>query len=124
MSGLSPETVLWNALRGALVTRALALVADLRVADALASGPRSVDSLARENGADPDTLQRLLRALASDGIFTEEAPGVFRNTDTSALLCSDAGWRDFAHLFGGAWMPPIAELDVDGSPAFPRLHGA
>jgi hypothetical protein len=111
-------------MRGALVTRALALVADLRVADALAAGPRSVDDVARENGADPDVLRRLLRALASDGIFAEESPGVFRNTETSALMVGDGGWRDFAHLFGGSWLDAIAELRTDGDASFPRRHGA
>src|SRR5207244_299987 len=99
MSAASPEAVIWNAVRGALATRALAIVADLRVAEALAAGPRSVDAVAAEVGADADTLHRLLRALASDGVFAEDAPGVFRNTEPSELLRS-SGWDDFAHLFG------------------------
>ena len=122
MSAVSPESRLWDAMRGALVTRALALVADLGVADALADGPRPVDDLAHENGADPDVLHRLLRALASDGIFVEESPGVFGNNETSALLVGD-GWRDFAHLFGGSWLEAIAGLRADGQASFPRRHG-
>ena len=108
MSAVTPEALLWNGMRGALVTRVLAIMADLHVADALAGGPRSVEDLSRENGADADTLHRLLRALASDGIFAEQAPGVFRNTETSALLAGDGGWRDFAHLFGGVWLRTVA----------------
>jgi hypothetical protein len=61
-------------------------------------------------------------ALASDGIFAEESPGVFRNTAPSELLCGD-GWRDFAHLFGSVWMTTVADLDETGAPAFPRRHG-
>jgi hypothetical protein len=122
MSAVSPEALLWNAMRGGLVTRALALAADLGIADALASGPRTVEELARASGADADILYRLLRALASDGIFSETEPFVFRNTETSALLGGDGGWGDFAHLFGGVWLTSIAGLDADGVPTFPRQH--
>jgi O-methyltransferase domain len=117
-----PEAALWDALRGGLVTRALALVADLDVARALAGGPRPVAELAAAAGADPDTLHRLLRALASDGIFAEEEPGVFRNTAVSELLTVD-GWDDFARLFGGTWLHAVAGLDASGEASFPRVFG-
>jgi DNA-binding Lrp family transcriptional regulator len=121
MSARPPEAALWDALRGGLVTRALALAAELGVARALADGPRPVAELAAATGADPGTLHRLLRALASDGIFAEEEPGVFRNTEVSALLAVD-GWDDFAHLFG-AWLHAVAGLDASGEASFPRLFG-
>lgn len=122
MSERPPEAVLWEALRGGLVTRTLALVAELDVARALADGPRPVTELAAATGADADTLHRLLRALASDGIFAEEEPGVFGNTDVSELLTVD-GWDDFAHLFGGIWLRAVAALDASGEASFPRLFG-
>jgi O-methyltransferase domain len=114
MSELAPEAVVWNLLRGALATRALGLVADLGVADALAVGPRGVEGLAAELGADSDTLHRLLRALASDGIFAEEERGTFRNTAASNLLRGD-GWGDFAHLFGGVWHRAVGESTRPGA---------
>ena len=122
MSEGPPEAALWDALRGALVTRTLALVAELDIARQLADGPRPVAELATETGADADTLQRLLRALASDGIFAEEEPGVFRNTPASELLTVD-GWDDFARLFGGTWLEAIRGLDVSGEASFPRVLG-
>src|SRR5687768_15001571 len=123
MSEPRPESMLWNIMRGALATRALGLVADLRVADALASGPRHVEDVARDVGADPDTLHRLLRALATDGVFAEEERGVFRNTAASELLHRD-GWDDFAHLFGGDWHRAAGALDAKASePAFLRTFG-
>jgi hypothetical protein len=113
---------LWELLRGGLGTRALALAADLRIAHRLADGPRPVAELARETGADSDTLHRVLRALASDGVFAETEPGVFRNSEASDALRAD-GWDDFAHLFGGAWLRAVADLGADGEPTFPRLFG-
>ena len=123
MSSKSPEAAIWDALRGAIATRAVAVVADLRVADALGDSERHVDELAREAGADAETLYRLLRALASDGIFTEREPRVFANTPSSDVLRGD-GWRDFAHLFGGVWQGAIAALDASGRSTFEDLHGS
>jgi hypothetical protein len=118
----APDEQVWNLVRGALGTRALALVADLGVAEALAAGPRSSAELARDLGADADTLHRLLRALASDGVFAEDEPGVFRNTEASELLRN--GWGSFAHLFGTSWLEAAAELDASGEASFPRAFGA
>jgi hypothetical protein len=122
MSVVPPEAAIWDLLRGALATRALAIAADLDVAGALAEGPRPVGELAREVGAEPDALRRVLRALASEGVFAEDDPGVFRNTSASELLRS-SGWSDFAHLFGGVWLDAAAALKADGEPSFPGLHG-
>jgi hypothetical protein len=116
------ETRLWNLIRGALGTRALAVAAELRVADALAGSPLPVSEVARETGAaDADALHRLLRALASDGVFAEEEPGVFRNTEASELL--RGGWGDFAHLFGGVWYRTVERLDATAAPVFPTAFG-
>ena len=122
MSERPPEEQLWDLVRGAIGTRALAIVAELRVADALAAAPRPVAEVAREVGADPDTLHRLLRALASDGVFAEETPGVFRNTSASELL-RGGGWDDFASLFGGVWYRAVEGLDATAEAAFPRDFG-
>lgn len=105
------------------MTRLLAVTADLGIADALADGPRSVDELAREVGADPDALHRILRALASEGVFAEDTPGVYRNTGASAGLRRGTRWHDFAHLFGGVWHRAVGELTATGEPTFERIHG-
>jgi hypothetical protein len=123
MSDPAPEERAWNLLRGALGTRALALVSELGVADALEGAPRPLSEVANELGADPETLHRLLRALASDGVFVEQEPGVFSNTDVSELLRRGGGWGDFAHLFGGVWYRAVADLDATGEPPFPERFG-
>ncbi|MFL5924425.1 MAG: methyltransferase [Gaiellaceae bacterium] len=122
MSGRAPEAVVWDLLRGGLTARAVGLVVELGVPDALASEPRPVAELAAEVGADAETLHRLLRALASDGVFAEEEPGVFRHTEESETLRSDGDWSDFARLFGGVWLRTAGELQADGEPAFERLY--
>ncbi len=124
MSERPPEATLWDALRGALVTRALGVVADLGVAEALADGPRPVTELAREvGGASPDSLHRILRALASDGIFEEHEPGTFGNTAASELLVAGS-WRDFAHLFGDVFHTAARDLEaVTGNATFPQTFG-
>src|SRR2546423_1208206 len=111
MSDVAPEQKIWDVLRGGLATRALAIVAGLGIPQALAPGPRPVEHLAREAGADTDALHRILRALASEGIFAEEERGVFRNTPASELLLT-SGWDDFAVLFGGVWYRSVERLDA------------
>jgi hypothetical protein len=116
VSDLAPQERCWNLLRGALGTKAFGIAADLGVADGLGTGPRSVAELARETGADEDTLYRILRALASEGVFAEDEPRVFRNTDASELLRSDhpERWRDYAHLFSTACFTAAGAMDATG----------
>jgi SAM-dependent methyltransferase len=126
MSEVDPNQRLWNLLRGSLATKAFGIAADLGVADALAAGPRPVSELAEQTGADPNTLYRILRALASDGVFAEGEPGVFRNTEASELLRSDRSerWPEFAHLFGEVFYPAVGSLDARKTDvAFMRAYG-
>ncbi len=123
MSRFRPEDDLWRFFWGALTTRALALAADLGVSDALAERELPVDELARDLGADADTLRRILRALASEGVFAEGSPGVFRNTPMSEALRRGGGLDDFAHLFGGPWHRAAGELSATERPTFQGIHG-
>jgi hypothetical protein len=119
LSDRPPEVVLWDVLRGSLVTKALGAVTDAGVPEALANGPRPVSELA----GDPDTLHRLLRALASDGIFRETDPGMFEHTESSRLLLAP-GWSEFAHLFGGVFFEATEDLDASLSDSpFARRFG-
>jgi hypothetical protein len=74
----------------AWVSQGITAVADLRVADALARGPLSIDELAGKVGADPDALRRLLRALISRGMFAQRNDGRYELTPLADLLRSDA----------------------------------
>ena len=110
------ETI-WELLGGAIATRVLGVVAELRVADALAGGPRSAREVAEEVRADPDVLERFLRALSREGVFAETSPGVFANTDASRALAGRQPWSAFAQLYGGVWHRAAGRLDASGRPA-------
>ena len=71
---------------GYIVSTALYVATKLRIADHLADGPRSVAVLAAASGANEDALYRVLRALASVGVFQETSPRTFTNTPPSATL--------------------------------------
>ena len=98
--------------------RVTGVVAELGVADALAGGPRPVAEVADDVGADRDVLERFLHALASGGVFAEVEPGVWRNTESSALLGREMPWGAFAQLYGGIWHRAAGRLDAGGRPAF------
>lgn len=127
MSGVPAEARLWSLMRGAMATQALRVVAQLHVADALAGGPKPVAEVAGES--DPDALHRVLRALASEGVFEEVEAGVFRNTPASELLRTESGqgWPDFALQFGGEWYDAFGAFPravETGEATFPQDFGA
>ncbi|MDI1448162.1 methyltransferase [Polyangium sp. 6x1] len=68
------------------MSHAVGVAAKLGFAELLASGPRSVEDLARTTNAHAPSVYRLLRLLASRGIFREEDPGIFVNTAMSNAL--------------------------------------
>jgi hypothetical protein len=83
-----PET-LDRMIAGYFVSQAIYVAAKLGVADRLSDGPRSADELARDIGAHDRSLYRLLRALASVGLFAEDADGRFSLTPLADLIRSD-----------------------------------
>lgn len=88
-------------IRGYWVTQAIYVVAELGVADLLAEGPMDPAVLAAATGTDSDRLYRVLRALASMGIFFEEKDGRFRLTPLADTLRSErGGQRAYAQLHG------------------------
>ena len=73
-----PPAAMMGLITGYWVSQAVGVVALLGVADQLGEGPRSSDELARAVGADPQALYRVLRLLASLGVFAEVAPRLLR----------------------------------------------
>lgn len=89
-------------LHAPLITSSIVAVAELGIADMVADGPLPVAELAELVAADPDALYRVLRALASVGVFQETRPGVFGATPLTDVLRSgvDGSLRNWARLWG------------------------
>lgn len=100
------DAVLKDMLFGAVLQRSIALAARLGIADHLAGGPLTAADLARRTETDAPSLYRLLRYLASAGIFAQSAGGRFEQTPLSAFLRAGApgSLRDFAVMMGEKWM--------------------
>jgi SAM-dependent methyltransferase len=104
-----PAAAMMRLITGYWVSQAVGVVALLAVADQLREGPRGSHELAQAVGADPDALYRVLRLLASIGVFTEAAQGFFALTPLGETLRSDApdSVRNFAitETAPGHWLP-------------------
>jgi hypothetical protein len=124
-----PHLQLFQQITGFWVTQALAVAAQLGVADHMQEGTHASADLAGEVGAHPAALYRLLRALSSVGVVSEESPDRFRLTPLGA--CLQTGHPRSMHaaaLFYGnpavwsAWGNLLDSVRT-GEPAFDRLHG-
>ncbi len=129
MGELSPRDALWRMTNSYQVSQAINAAAILGIADLLVDGPKSTDELAKATGSLAPSLYRLLRALASDGVFAERADGSFVSTPPAEYLRSDVpgsirAWAMFIgrpHTWSAwAYLPDSIRT---GEPAFPKLHG-
>ncbi|WP_456043587.1 methyltransferase [Streptomyces rochei] len=124
-----PPFALLELIMGVMVTRAVHVVAELKVAEALAEGPLSADELAGRVGADADALGRVLRLLASNGVFATRPDGAFELTPMADALRADhpMSMRGIALLMGHPihWedWSGFPETVVTGEPALPKLRG-
>lgn len=97
---------MYGMLNAHILVQALHVAATLRIADLLSDGPKSVQELAQASSSHAPSLCRLLRMLASAGVFAEDESSRFRMTPLATPLRSDTpdSVRDWA-LFIVA--PPI-----------------
>jgi hypothetical protein len=125
----TPAAALSRLVAGFQVSQAISVAATLGIADLLANGPRTSDELAAETGTHAGALYRLLRALASVGIFEEEDGRRFSQTPLSELLRSDVpgslrGWAAFTGrpYFRESWSALEHSIRT-GENAFEHVHG-
>src|SRR5215207_11555534 len=90
MDEVSTSESLRRMIAGFQVSQALYVAAKLGIADLLANGPRGVKELAETTDTDAPTLYRVLRGLASLGVFAEDDAGSFGLTPLAEHLRSDA----------------------------------
>ena len=126
----APEAVLTQLAVGSLVSQAVYVAAKLGVADLLAARPRTAAELAAETGADAPSLYRILRALASVGVFSERDGGTFELTPPAEFLRSDVpgSLRDVAIFMGEEWHWRVwgntLHSVMTGRAAWEYTHGA
>jgi hypothetical protein len=116
-------------IMGFRLTQLIYVAAKFGIADQLQAGPQPLDRLAQSIGAHPHALYRLLRALASVGVFAEQADGMFALTPYARLLQTGApgSLRDVALMYGDGWLwqaygQMLWSIQTD-RPAFEQVHG-
>jgi hypothetical protein len=124
-----PAVALRHLSTGFWVSQAIAVVADLGLADLLRDAPKTSAELARDTGTHAGALYRLLRAVASLGVFAEDDLGRFTLTPLAALLLQDVphSWRAAAIMSGADWTwrpwSALAYSVKTGRPAFEHIFG-
>jgi O-methyltransferase domain/Dimerisation domain len=76
-------------MAGYWVSAAINVAAELNLADLIAAGQQTSAALAQQTHPHPQAMYRLLRTLASVGLFTEVEPGSFELTALGVLLKTD-----------------------------------
>lgn len=105
-------------------TQTIYVAAKLNIAELLEDGPKAVEELAQATATNPKALYRLLRALASIGIFAEEA-GRFSLTPLAECLL-DPSTNAMALMRGSfqyqAWGELLHSVQT-GQSAFEKVFG-
>ncbi|MBD2188994.1 methyltransferase [Pseudanabaena sp. FACHB-723] len=116
-------------ISGYWVSQCIYVAAKLAIADHLTKSPQTYQSLATATHSNPSALYRVLRALASVGIFTETESGNFAMTPLAEFLRSDSpqSMQPTAIMMGEpehyqAWGDLLHSVKT-GEPAFDHRFG-
>ncbi len=125
----SPQAVLRQMVQGFMPAKSLQVAAELGIADLIAEKPKSADQLSTILGVHSESLYRLLRALASLGIFKEISHNQFENTLLSEAFRTNVpgSMRDYLIFYpdDGFLLAWTKLLDVvkTGKPSFKDVNG-
>jgi len=128
MEPFSSQEAMNRMFTGYWTTQALYVAAKLGIADLLTQGPRSAVDLAQTTNVHAPSLYRLLRALASMGVFADDGSGHFTLTPMAECLRSDVpgSQRALAIMSGEehykAWGELLYSVQT-GKIAFDKLYG-
>jgi hypothetical protein len=116
-------------ISGYWLTQAVYVAAKLGIADLLAGGPQTAETLARQTDTQPPALYRLLRALASVGVFAVDSDRRFGLTPMADCLRRDVpdSQQAMAIMNGEEHYVAYSELLWSvrtGKPAFDKVYGA
>ncbi len=98
---------------GTMSTQMVYAAAKLGIADLLENGPKSADDIAKATESNPDAIYRLLRALASVGVFKETPGRMFKLTPVAETLKTNhpMSVRPFVLLAGSpVWREPWGNI--------------
>lgn len=114
---------LLNIVSGQWIAQGVYTSAKIDVAGHLLDGTKSIELLAELTNSDEDNLYRLMRMLASVGVFEEKPGRNFSNTNTSALLAEKhpQSLRSLILFYGSEMRQSLDNLDQcvrRGTPAF------
>jgi len=124
-----PHKAMLNLIVGHWVARLIQVAASLKLADHLKNGPRTAEQLASAAGVRAPELYRVLRALASVGVFAETKNGRFKLTPLAATLRTDTpgSMRGQAMLLNSNWQwdawQQLLPCLKTGEVPFDKAHG-
>jgi hypothetical protein len=113
---------------GSWITQGIWVAAELGIADLLIDGPQTAEELSKRTNTQSSALYRLLRALASVGIFEQDEALRFSSTPLGDLLRSDTQdtQRYLAIMMGvefhAAWGELLYSVRT-GEPGFQKRFG-
>jgi hypothetical protein len=125
----SSAEVLLRMIDGYRLTQLLYVAAKLGIADLLHDGPKSSHELAQATQTHPRALYRVLRALASLGVFAEDQTQRFQLTPLAHLLRTavPGSLRARAIFYGEEWIwhaeGALLYSVQTGKAAFAHVHG-
>ena len=126
---LLSQIAMLQLISGFWISRAIYIIAKLGIADHLAGGPKNAEEIAAATNAHAGAIYRILRALSSVGVLTEDADRRFGLTPLSETLRTDApgSLRAFATVeLGEEHYPAWGELlhsVKTGGVAFDKAFG-
>ena len=133
---MPPQMRLMEIAGGCFTSQAVYVAAKLGIADLLENEAKSAAVLARETQTQEHSLYRLLRTLASVGVFRETESKIFENNPVSETLLSksegnlrdmaiwmgeEAHWRVYGNLLHSVKTGKAAWSQVHGEDVFPYL---
>ncbi|WP_022664939.1 methyltransferase [Desulfospira joergensenii] len=123
---LSAPAQLMKFIVGRWISKPIYVAAELGIADILAEGPKDIEEMAQVSRSHAPSLYRMMRALASVGIFSETDGRRFELTPMAGYLKTDA-MRSIAILFNSDWSDKSWGYFMDsiktGETAFEKAHG-
>ncbi len=129
LSNSIPSLEMLHLITSYRVTQTIHVAAKLGIADLLKNGPKRSEELAAETATNAPALYRVLRALASIGVFREVEYDLFDLTTLGESLRSDVpgSMRAWAMMVGGEhhWQPweHLLHTVQTGQPAFEYVFG-